>query len=370
MVITIVGAGPVGLLLGCLLAQEHQVTILEKRTKSGRDNGLNINEETITVISDYLRSRNNPIPLLLERLNTWSGSVMRTSDIEVKLTEIARSLGVTIHYGVNVSSIDNIPTSVVIAADGAHSVIRQLVFNDEKVDQHDIEYMAQVKYETPGSTRPRKLISAIGYSFINGLSGSDMVVDFESLAPPNNDLIKPGTLHIPIPLSLYETLCDDGNRGFKNPWKPEELSYTNDPGVSKLLGIISRYHFSLKLRGGWMGNPRITAIPLTIYRSKEVYKLLPCNKLVILVGDAASGLIYQMGLNKGWLEAVQCTMSLSGVRAENLIHRLNQYSSYCQRLYEYKRDEILDKHDRIVSSNHTISATGVALTFGAGLCRA
>lgn len=374
MRITIVGAGPVGLLTACLLSHEHIVTILDKRNTSTRSHGLNIDTNTINIIINYIESRNllidDNMRCLCDILRSWENTLVGTIDIESQLTTIANNLGVNIRKGITVESIDEIEDSIIIGADGAHSKIRELVFNNETVDAHSVQYMAQLKYQTRGATRPRLAISAMSYSFINGLSGSDLVVDFESLAPPNDELRKPGTLHIPIPENVYNILSENGRGNYINPWSLEELGQINNAQVNKLLRIISRYNFSLKWRGGWLEDARVTVIPLTICRSADVVRILDNNKLVMLVGDSSSCLVYQRGLNKGWTESVQCAMALNNISAQSLPERLVKYSQYCVKLYETERDQVIIKHNKIISTNKSTSAAGIILTSGIGIALA
>lgn len=374
MRITIVGAGPVGLLLACLLARHHTVTILDKRTQSTRAHSLSISSETIAVINDYIVNASTDLVQLRDLLIEWSTHPVNTIEIESELSIIAVDLGVIIRRGVEVNSLNDIEDSVIIGADGARSRIRSLVFGDEFVDQHNVQYMVQLKYQTPGGTKPRLPVSAASYSFINGLSGSDMVIDFESLAPISDVLRKPGTLHIPVSETVYNLLTVEGRGTFTNPWTIEELSAMDHHKIAKLVRIINRYEFSLKWRGGWFEDARVTAIPLNIYRAPDVVRLLDNNTLVMLCGDSSSGLVFERGLNKGWLEAVKCAESLmvnyelsQEDRAAELSLSLAQYSQYCITLYESERDKVLIKHNKIVSANKSVSTAGIVLTSGLGV---
>ena len=343
-------------------------------TTSTRSHGLNIDTNTINIIINYIESRNllidDNMRYLCDILRSWENTLVGTIDIESQLTTIANNLGVNIRKGITVESIDEIEDSIIIGADGAHSKIRELVFNNETVDAHSVQYMAQLKYQTRGATRPRLAISAMSYSFINGLSGSDLVVDFESLAPPNDELRKPGTLHIPIPENVYNILSENGRGNYINPWSLEELGQINNAQVNKLLRIISRYNFSLKWRGGWLEDARVTVIPLTICRSADVVRILENNKLIMLVGDSSSCLVFQRGLNKGWTESVQCAMALNNISAQSLPERLVKYSQYCVKLYETERDQVIIKHNKIISTNKSTSAAGIILTSGIGIALA
>lgn len=365
MKITIVGAGPVGLLLACLLTNRHKVTVFDKRETSTRSHGIKINNETIRIINNYICNDDNPhIVDLKYLLMSWGNKPINTIEIETKLSEIATDLGVVIRRGTTVESLDTITDSIIIGADGARSQIRQLMFGSELLDIHNVQYMVQLKYKTPGTTRPRLTISAVGFSLLNGLSGSEMVLDFESLAPQNDSLRKPGTLHIPVSESVYNILSANGRGTHTTSWSREELKAINDFSIAKLTRIINRYEFSLQWRGGWLEDARVTALPLTIYRSPDVVKVVN-DKLIILVGDASSGLVFERGANKGWLEAVRCASTLSdvGTISRELIH----YSEYCKTLYEDERDIILKKHSKIVSANKSMSTSGIVLTSGIGL---
>lgn len=371
MHITIVGAGPVGLLLSCLLSRTHIITVLDKRTHSTRSHPLNISDNTIMEVLRYLATDSRPeIISLREMLNSWRNFPVSTIEIETSLSQIATNFGVIIRRGVDLTSLNECSDSVIIGADGAKSRIRSIVFNDELTDRHNAEYMVQLKYQTPGATRPRLPISAASYSYINGLSGSDMVLDFESLASPNDSYRKPGTLHIPVSRAIYDVLSAQGRGTYSSPWTLEELAAIPNYRIGKLGRIINRYHFSLKWRGGWLEDALITVIPLDIYRSAEVVKILPNNTLVMLCGDSASGLVYQRGLSKGWLEAVKCAQTLSYTDADTLSLALAQYSQYCIALYESERDAILAKHHKITSINTSVSITSTVVTAGLGLLAA
>lgn len=380
MKISIVGAGPVGLLLSCLLSlNNHDVTVLDKRNEHTRNHGLRIDADTVNTIITYLNSLSlsNSCPLsnsaLNNILNSWvANSTIRTSEIESQLADIATNLGVTIRRGVQINSLTDISDHIVIGADGAHSTIRRLAFNNEIVDEHTVQYMALLKFETAGGTRPRSPVATLSYSMINSITGPDIVVDFESLAPSNDTYRKPGTLHIPIPKQVYDILAarDTHNVGeslgsHMFPWTLNDLLRIDHPQIAKLCRVIKRYKFSLNFRGGNLEHETITVIPLTIYRSDKVVKFIDKN-LYMLVGDASSGLVYEKGLNKGWLEAVQCAQALSPLKVDSL----KEYSNYCQAIFDTESADVFHKQRKIVSSSHIASAvsSGLIITalIGAG----
>lgn len=344
MKISIVGGGPVGLLLSCLL--NHEITIYEKRSQPIRNHLLNLD---VDVIEKIIAVTDN-IPLITYLQEIKNGPI-NTCDLEINLREITNAK----IEEIEIKDLNDIPDSIVIGADGANSFIRKAVFDNKLVDVIENNYMVQIKFETSGSTRPRKEISALAYSSLNGLNGEDMVLDFESLQRSNDSNFKSGTLHIPIQKNVYDILTKDGRGKYNSAWTVEELAQIPNNKISKLVGIIERYNFSLKWRGGKLNNARITVLPLTTYRSKNVYKLT--DKLYMLVGDASSGLVYQRGLNKGFLEAVECFKVLNNLNGFNGLFQLEAYEMFCKQLYLSEIEEIQAKTQKIKSYNKSISLT-------------
>jgi hypothetical protein len=60
-------------------------------------------------------------------------------------------------------------------------------------------------------------------------------------------------------------------------------------------------------------------------------------------------------------------MVLHNISSETLPEKLAEYSQYCIKLYEAERDQIMVKHNKIISANKSTSITGIALTSGLGL---
>lgn len=392
MRIIIVGAGPVGLMLGLLMGLDHRVKILEKRRESGRDHGLNIDSKAIEAIIGYLQARTHPlIPEIIDTLRRWTGQHLRTTEIEHQLEDYALRLGIIIERGVSITSLAQFRGAlrarsfesgssqpqmnnchvgaIIIGADGSRSIIRSLMSGNELVEVETVHHMAQLKFSTPGSTKPRSPFGTGLHSLINGITGPEIVVDFESMSRIKDAGRKTASLHIPIPKSVYEILSAGGRGRYETPWSLVELKYaastSTEEGryqVAKLLRVIRRYEISLQWRGGWFENPRVTVLPLTMYRSRHVFTITPTNRLIMLCGDSSSGLIFEQGLGKGWLEAVQCAHTLADPRPEIIASRLTEYTEYCRQLFEQKRLQIKSKYQKLITTN--VSTSAVASVMG------
>ena len=99
------------------------------------------------------------------------------------------------------------------------------------------------------------------------------------------------------------------------------------------------------------------------YRMRRFIKIVD-NKLIVLVGDASSGLVYQKGLNKGFLESLACSQMFTDADVGNIVVKLNHYSKYCKALYLQEKEDIMYKHNKINSVNTTVSVMGKLLLMG------
>ena len=349
--ITIIGGGPVGLLTACLLAakKRHKITIYEKNETYTRDHGISIDKKIIEKINE--ECDNETIKNMINSFETFT----RTTFIEKKLYNLALNLGVEIHHK-TISSLNDISDNIIIGCDGAHSKIRKLAFGDNIKDTHTVQYMLQMKFDTNSNTRPRIPASTGAYYIINGISGSDAVVDFETMSKSNinKEKMKPCTLHIPIKKDIYVMLCENGRGNYKTAWTRKELDNKNHYIIRKIARLINRYEISIKYREGTIENEQITVLSLTTYRSEYHAKNLN-NKKYYLIGDASSGLIYERGLNKGWLE------SLYRVRSIIDNHNILNYNNCCKELYISELKKICHKHENIGFVETASFAIGTAI---------
>jgi hypothetical protein len=371
--VVIIGAGPIGLLTACCLhvcrrsIGCNNIKVYEKRIEPTRFHSLSIDMKSIQTLLNVLDCSSFELISLISVFDSWKSRV-DTNVIQESLMKIALSYGIEVIYEEFTNVIPDV--SLVIGADGARSKVRELIckeelFSDEKVVSH----MCQMKFKTYGSTKPRSLLGKLGASSINAVSGSDLVITFENMSGKTTQEVKSGTLNIPVSEDLYNLLLNSSeeNKGtYANPWTLDELeayanlfavnlnslsssSFDGSFSLHKLVRLLKRYVYSLEsLRGGKLISPKITVLPLKIYRSSTSYKKIG-NTNVVLVGDASSGCIYETGFNKGIVEVsllLKCLMN----------NDLESYDDSVTELYNRMSSIAQSKNSAIESGNVVASS--------------
>jgi anthraniloyl-CoA monooxygenase len=139
--VTVVGAGPSGLYLAILLKKAdptHEITVLERNAPDATFGwGVVFSEETLGALRDadyqtYLEitdsfARWSAIDIryreqVLRSTGHTFSAIRRTHLLDI-LQRRARELGVTLRFGVEVSTVE--PADLVVAADGANSTLRR-----------------------------------------------------------------------------------------------------------------------------------------------------------------------------------------------------------------------------------------------------
>lgn len=341
------GAGPVGLAYACLTKAMNKnlgIYVFDKREKSDKAYGLAIGSDSVAKIQGLLKfgeTSSDPnvnkeaIKSLKALFSKWekkAGTVSR-SKIEEELGNIAKALGIEVRrgteYEVIEESFDNLlapegevkalseqqelmrkrfsEARLVVAADGAHSPIRNKVMGGKLEHETTLQHVVELKFITKGTTERRNLKEGSIQTCEDTGFASETMSKQQSSEP------KTGTYHIFVDQETYRRLRIINEQSQKvtkgntaNPWKLEELQVIGqtDKKIHKLLKDIKSYLRKLtEKRGGSHEDLKITTIPLSVFRSAEVAKIYK-GKVFSLVGDASSGMIIRRGLTKGWIEAV------------------------------------------------------------------
>ncbi|MFA6915848.1 MAG: hypothetical protein WC222_05580 [Parachlamydiales bacterium] len=349
--VAIIGAGPNGLMEGCLLKALNpklNICILEGRSSITRDYGLSIAYDSVKRIIEVIdkalaleetSSDVLALEFLKKTVSDWSSHAsVRTNVIQSTLTVKAKDIGVHVFIGnpykitsTNLPQIfdANTPTDqlspelsdlrpalskakVIIGADGKHSTVRKVVMgNDEEMlaDEETYSYAVEVKHEIyPSSTRrPGKIKMSLNASEMGEIINESIGKPDESNRVPVTDLILVDeVIHNNFVVKNAQGEVVKGSPA--KPWTMTELEERakENETVREFLDKINKQIERTKdichaNNVAETKSPQVTTIPLSIYRCTEIAKIY-LNKAVLLVGDASSGLILRRGLNKGFME--------------------------------------------------------------------
>lgn len=390
--ITILGAGPIGITTACALKAAHpdlNITVLDKRPVAKRAHGLSIQSDSVAKITALLHaSTNQHTKDFTAILEGWSGQFIRTNDIEQKLAECAQNMGITVLRGssyevakgdlqaiLNHNSAHTLTenqqrlqpiisaASVIIAADGAHSIAREAL-GITLTDSETLKYMVELKYQTAGAMQPQKHLQGALQSSKTGH------ITVETVNRNATSDKKPATYLIFVDKSTYKSLkVPDGNKGYKgvygNTWNLKELCElgANNAHVQRVYNTITRYLQEAVKRHGSCTEEQIATLKLKIYRNTESAKIY-YSKPFLFVGDANSGLVLQRGFNKGLHEVALAVAAIGKFIAspplEGTLHEgFVNYTLATQRLFNNERSAIHIK-DKVIEVAQKVAGTSAS----------
>lgn len=347
--VVIVGAGPIGITTACTIKAKNPeiaVCVIDKRPKPTRNHGLSIKSDSVDAIQRVLQERivdPNAVANLGAIFQGWSNNFIRTVKIEEDLRQEAEKMKVTVLRGKEYEvtpahfegELDKIFQSarIIIGADGAHSVVRKAVMHDRLVDEETLRHLIELKYQTEGQAKPRSMFEASSAAVQHGR------LDFESMSKTQRAELKPVTLHIFVNEPTFDAMrVEDTQGNLKgvpgNTWTLSELNSKKDHNVYSVYRQLMSHVENVKERGGGCYDEQISTLIMNIYRSEEAVKEHK-GKIVMLVGDAESGIVLEGGFNKGLKGAAAC--------AEHVINYLNTSNPAVLLSYQEKMVEIFNE---------------------------
>lgn len=306
--VIVIGAGPVGLFTAIelkLLKPDLNIRILERNKQYTRHHILRIDKQTLINSECYKR---------YARVQALEGFVP-TSVIENTFLTIAKELDIEIerdHYIEDANTLfTDYPTAhTIIGADGAHSKIRQQLFDNRKILDKNLQYIVEVKYQVKGATQPLKK-STYGFAL-----GQVPYLVSENVGKMKKDHT-PVSLFVFVDEKTYHAVRQKQNAKIAdlNPNDPDMLPLLNTIQPWLALRSVSRREVMVA------DSEKINGVALNVYQS-EIFAKEMNDKKVYLVGDAAAAVPYFRALNAG-LIAAQTTAEAIAISEQPNLAELN-----------------------------------------------
>lgn len=300
--VVIVGGGPVGLWTAIQTKKRNpdaQIKIYERYTEYQRSHVLKL--ENLSMLL-YGKTSEDPLEKqfyedvtgksLKNAFQRATGSVyIKTNDLEAALKRYAQGVGVDITYETvsdTQTVMDKHPEcKTFIAADGAHSRIRQELLGDEAVKDYPLQHVVEVKYQAKAGAKPLDLK---GNYKTNKLT-KNMVFEYVGR---EKDGIVPITLRFFVDKKTYDDLPE---ASFKKP-----LLLSDGQDIPEQLAQDIKTYMNVrkdKAAEEYVeGSAKVTGLTLSLYAARK-FAVHKEDKNWFLVGDAAMGVPYFRALNSG-----------------------------------------------------------------------
>ncbi|MDP1879773.1 MAG: hypothetical protein Q8K60_02390 [Parachlamydiaceae bacterium] len=391
------GGGPTGITNACLvkaLNPSIKIAVLDKRKYTTRDFGLTLNADSMdrVLLTITQADQTNPTVQQLKSIyEKWKAqSIVKTSEIEDTLSDIATQLGIDVLRGPNYGVVDtkDLKTgliiesaknkfirlmqgqyeenneseqklakllsnaSIIVGADGSHSVVRDVI-GGQKTDITPLHWTIQLKYQIKNSVKP-----------VNGIQTTSTWITEEypvihQMAKTTANPYKPVTDQFFVPKEIYDALIiNDGERTkgtSTDPWTIFEIEQMekSNPKISKIYNQMIR---ELARAEKLQGNPKaakVSVLPIGLYRSDIVYKEIN-GKICILAGDAYAGLALQRGANNGQKAAAMLAEAISYYLAGN-DQAIEQYSADVKEMTLYEMEKVELRSDTLTATDKALA---------------
>ncbi|CAF3370103.1 unnamed protein product [Rotaria sp. Silwood2] len=292
--IVVIGGGPVGLFTAIqikILLPQVNLVIYEKHQQYERNHILRLNKmRTFFGL---------PPSLLLKNMIDNLPSVVRTSVLESQLLELSKQLQIPIVHR-NIENLNQFSDSrVIIGADGSHSIVLQLVFNNKMEYEKVLKYVIEIKYEVNGQGQK---LDFIKYQYRTQKQLKYLVDEHIGTQKENRT---PITLHLLIDKQIYEQMK---SATFKQPYYLHSHQHLIPKDLLETITIWFNVKKDYANEQRIENSEKITCITLAVYQSSEfVYYNEEKKQYTCLVGDAAFGVPFFRSLNNG----IMCSKKLS-----------------------------------------------------------
>ena len=343
--IVFVGGGPCGFIAAILTMEKDPAKKIFFREKQNYSREQNLKVDLSAF--DRVPTTSAIWPLLEQHRRQGKGSFyIGIKDLQEKLEEIAKTLGVRIRKGaewaVNEPEqlVEEYPSAkCYVGSDGARSVVRRNIFGDEFHHLKKLGFQAHVNYEVDGVAK-QILADASRGAFRFTDSGKSAISAIRSM---NFTLLEErvkGTavrLIFDLPEEVFEEMEGATQR---TPFHLNQIPQRLQKDINLWRGVKTRDHGEVSQSD----SVTITAIKIEFKLSHKVYKVLDADpsKHFFLLGDAAASFPHRLGFNCGAEGAV--------VLSDALSHK-SSYKNYSQ----FVRDLAVSVSDKAEASQNRVT---------------
>ena len=345
--IVIVGAGPIGLVYAICIKKLNpalEVVVIEKYEEYQRKHTLIIEPNKLDAL--MLVAEIADIESLCTLLTSLRKNPnIRTNKLESVFKKLAMDLDVQIKIEeIKEASIQNqilqrYPNaSLIIGADGTHSIVSQSLFPEGNQVKHEFDYALQLRYEIQGDITGDAIDT---FSFLQDMAQYGLIAN--EYVGEHIDGTTPVTMQLLISREHFETL--KGKATSKNPIflcrDNQTTSGSNTPLIPKEIDEFLTHYFFKKIKTCQERNNlivkdsiRISVNELPATHARQIVRETTTEAPVLLVGDASLGLSYFKGLNAGFEAATVFFSTLGPIIKDGftvkavLLNGLNQYQSW------------------------------------------
>ena len=301
--VVIVGGGPAGMWVADQLKLRNRnlnVVVLEKRNHYVRTHPVRIHPHSLSG-TPYHPRLNEIKKIFTERQSC------KINTVEEELKKFAIELGIDVRTQ-EVKIPSQLPqifpnAKVFIGADGAHSKVRQEIFNDELSFDQSLQQIIEVRYDVSGTTSKLGLIE-------NSLSMQKTIgtLTNENVSSEVNGK-STVTLQFFVGKETYEAMRE---ANFRNPYTFADHQHLIPP---QLTTKINAWIAKRRDRLGEQiieNSVRIAAVPLKIYSAKTLVKEgAKPGTTWALIGDAAFGIPFFRSLNTSFLSGTELASAVA-----------------------------------------------------------
>ena len=318
--VLVVGGGPVALWTAIqlrLLLPTQDVLVVEKRAGYSRHHVIKLDPAALhTPLAD--RSA------VLRKMLASVPPTIAIADLERQLAALASLLGIRVAYEREYPSVDVQDVVAIVGADGAHSTVRRLHFNNALQTYDGTMYAVELRYDAQHAAP---------------LSGVQQYALIKAAGRLVSEHVSHGTrISVRFVVSGAEYVAFSGATAAA-PWTFAQAA-DMPPAVLRAmqLWIGARAHYTGEVR--FATSECISSVSLAPYRSVCFSRAgTPKRAPVFLVGDAAFGVPFFRALNNG----LRCGTALAHVLARLLgegIDTTTAYESYVSLLADTEIESV------------------------------